>query len=407
MPVRLDKVPAPAVRPRPPRTWLWLLLLPMVLLAGVGLLLLLGWSMTLSPARFWTTAIGAPLAFWSVLCLVRWLVFGAQHLYADSWDARREEVWERDVQRGRRLLQVWAVSLHSALRDADAVDGQAQLAALLERDSRALKNQPTWQTDVPPLRHSRLPFASDESPELILRRVLSQALAELAIPLAELPGDWPLMVLFEPNSALPDSTIKDLFAEVLDASGIRQAVTPLTGSGWAVVDQWLDQRFHERSLLLVVAAQVAPEQVDGSAESVVALLLGGLPLPKLSPVARMYRPEREREAGASALSVAILQTMQWARLPAERVEHLWLAGIAAERRAGLTASLQQAELRQPLDKAKDLDACLGQSRALAPWLALAAASEAARQLRAPQLLITADHENALWCTAIGASETPA
>lgn len=407
MPVYLDEVPACAVRPAPPRTWLWLLLLPMIVLAGVGLQLLVGWPATQSPMRFWAKAIGTPLAFWSVLCLGRWLLYGAQHLYADSWDARREEVWQREVQRGRRSLQVWAVSVHSALRDADALDGQAQLAALLARDIRALRNQATWQADSPPLRHSRLPFASDETPELLLRRVLSQALAELAQELAKLPVDWPLGLIFEPAASLPEATMKDLFAEVLDASGIRQAVSPLMGSGWAVVDQWLDQRVHERTLLMVVAMQVAPQQADGAAESVVALLLGDQAPPTLAPLARLYRPERERKAGTGSLGVAIQQAVQWARLPVERLEHLWLSGIVAERRAELTRALQQAELKPSLDNAKDLDACLGLPGTAGPWLALAAASEAARQLRAPQLILTADHENALWCTALDALETPA
>lgn len=58
MPVRLDKIPAPAQRPALPHAWLWFGLLVLLLLLGMGLTLWLGSEMlTQEPGRFWLYAV--------------------------------------------------------------------------------------------------------------------------------------------------------------------------------------------------------------------------------------------------------------------------------------------------------------------------------------------------------------
>lgn len=69
MPIRLDKIPTPALRPERPRVWLWLSLLVLFLLLGVGGAVLFSDEPTLQrPVEF-----GAwPLVFpsWAGACWV-------------------------------------------------------------------------------------------------------------------------------------------------------------------------------------------------------------------------------------------------------------------------------------------------------------------------------------------------
>ena len=163
MPVRLDQVPALAPRPVRPRAWLWLGVFPLLLfLLGVGGMFLFGTqALREHPVSFWGLAFGVPLLGWCLLSFGRVLLYLGQQQVADGWDQAREEDLIQKLRRGRRVQQVLAVSLHTALREPEA-SSATQLKALLD-GVKALKAQPSRQ-DQSVLRHSRIAGDTDEIP---------------------------------------------------------------------------------------------------------------------------------------------------------------------------------------------------------------------------------------------------
>lgn len=401
MPVRLDRLPAPAPSPELPRFWVWLLLCPLCLALGLGgTLWLADEAFAQQPVRFWATALGLPFLVWCLLGCLRALAYLWEVAMAEGWDQARDEDLIRKMRQGRRSQQVLAVSLHTAMREPDARNGQAQLSVLLNGES-ALRTQPSWQDSS--IRHSRLSREGADSPEKLLLRVLSKVLAELATTLAALPADRPLALLLQANTAVPEEDMHDIW-QAWSASGIKQRTTLLDDNGLAAVDHWLDQRIHDQALLLVVALQVAPSQPEGTAESVVGLLFGNrLTQNTLEPLAYLYRPEQEREATAADLRYAVRQALDWATLDAEAVRHVWLSGVCSVREAAITTVL--SGIPMPVKAGQGLHnigASLGLPGVSAPWLAIAAAVEEIRSSGQPHFVFSGDGapDEKLWCTVL-------
>ncbi|AYF86241.1 MULTISPECIES: hypothetical protein [unclassified Pseudomonas] len=405
MPVRLDKVPPRAAVPASPRAWIWLLLLPSLSVLGLGMTLWLGGeSLTQQPAKFWRIALGVPFLVWCVLGFLRALVYVGMLSVADGWDEARKQDLVQKMRRGRRSLQVLGVSLHTALRPAEDLDGVGQMDAIC-RDAQALKVQASWQGSA--VRHSRLSRIADESPEQILLRVLPPVLAELASVLAGLSEGRPLAYLLEIDSALPRHELQRIWLHLWLESGIRQPLTPVKGSGLDAVDRWLDQRIGDEALMLVVAIQIAPAQPEGTAEAVVGLLFGNrLTQATLEPRAYLYRPEQERKPTAEDLDYAVRQALEWAKAEASAIQDVWLTGIDAKRQRAL-GTVRDA-LSIPAKQGQglhDLDATLGYPGRAAPWVAIATAVEAIQGKEGkgqPQLIFSGDGaaETGLWSTVV-------
>ncbi len=93
MPVRLNTIPDAEPYPVPPARIKWLTALLLMLSVGVALTSLFA-SDELAKKRpvFLGLACGVPAFIWSLVCSVRRLVFITQHIRADAWNLRREEV---------------------------------------------------------------------------------------------------------------------------------------------------------------------------------------------------------------------------------------------------------------------------------------------------------------------------
>ena len=402
MPVRLDKVPAPAPGPKLPRFWLWLLLCPLCLLLGLGMMLGLNAELLDRQTNpYWLFTLLTPFLVWCLLVFFRTLIYTSQAAMADGWNKARDEDLRQKIRQGRRSQQVLAVSLHTALREWQVRDGHAQLSALLKGES-ALRARPAWDANV--ARHSHLPREDADSPEQLLRQVLPKVLAELASTLARLPADRPLALLLQTHSVIPEKNRRDIWQQAWNASGIRQKATPLDGHGLAAVDHWLDQRICDQALLLVVAVQVAPTQTQETAESVVGLLFGNrLTQNTLEPLAYLYRPEQERRATVEDLHDGVRQALQWAALEAKAVRHVWLSGICRQRKTAVITVLNDTSMPITADQGlHDVDVSLGQPGVSAPWLAIAAAVNEIRGSGQPHLVFSGEGiaDTRLWCTAL-------
>lgn len=409
MAVRLDKVPPSAERPSPPSVWLWLGLLLVALLAGFGLTLWLGGeAVRQRPLQFWGLAVGLPVAIWLVLLLVGVLAHLMDISAADGWNRAREEDLLSKLRRGRRVQQVLAVSLYSALREETDESGLAQMQALVG-DQSALQNQAVRGNDELHCRHSQLPEVLDPigkalTGEALLSRLYRQVLTDLEAVLNSLPTERPLALLLETDSALPQSQQLTAWSAAWAASGIRQATTLVQQRGLDAVDHWLDARIDDQALLLVVAVQFLPAQLEDSAEVAVGLLFGNRRTQTtLAPLAYLHRPEQERGMTAETLHYATQQALNWVPMAPAAIEHLWLSGIDVERQGDVTQAL--LTLPSALKHGQglhDLDASLGHAGGAAPWLAIATAVDVARTEGKPQLIISGERsaQIGLWSTAV-------
>jgi hypothetical protein len=262
---------------------------------------------------------------------------------------------------------------------------------------KALKTQPSL-SGGDAVRQSRLPGNTTPASEHVLLSILVQVLVDLAQTLGQLPDETPLALLLEVDSGLPEHTLRRVWRQAWTESGIRQSTTPVEGQGLAALDQWLDQRIADQALLMVVAAQFAPEQPEETAEAVVGLLLGNrLTQTTLPPIAYLHRPEQEREPSPDALLYATRQALDWVPLDAESIEHVWRVGGNAQREVAISTVLAQL----PMAVTHNLDTLLGHPGTASAWLAIVAATQTLQRGVGPQFIFSGDDVAAgLWCTVL-------
>lgn len=408
MAVNLKTLPALAVRPHPPVWWGWLLLLAGMLLLGMADAILSNTTKAqVNAEAFWMTALKLPSLLWLVLLTLRMAWYKGRLATANAKDEDRNRMLRRETLRGQRSLHVFGASLHTALREPNDTDGQQHWDALLAK-TQALRTQPSWKSDEG-VRHSRLIRKEGENAEQLLTRGIRKTLEELSQLLSLLPDETPLALLLESDSSLPEKQIATLWQACLEASHIRQPMTPIEGTGLGAVDAWLDHRRHEHTLLLVIALQVVPDSLDNSAESVVGLLLGNSQIAySLTPIARLHRPEQMHHTDITDLHYALRQSLEWVPTTADTVKNGWLVGVTPSWQEGLATGLQA--IQSPINIGQDLcdfGQTLGYPGPAAPWVTLACASAGAERGDV-QLIVSGDnHENTpLWVTLVTPATTP-
>ena len=153
-------------------------------------------------------------------------------------------------------------------------------------------------------------------------------------------------------------------------------------------------------MLLIVSLQITPEVSNNTAEAAVAILLGNRLIQEaLEPVALLHRPDPAPPGGLeegmrmAAYNVPVKENI---------IKHLWLAGLTKEQRAEVVGSLNKHPAQSVEDDAvANLDVSMGHAGAAAPWLAIAAATEIARQTQLPQMIISGDTtQDVLWSTLV-------
>lgn len=402
MPVRMDDIPALAPRPVRPRAWRWLGLLAFCLLLGAGgMLSFAPEALHQRPEVFWSLTLGVPFLGWCALGFGRALLYLGERAVADGWDQAREEDLFQKTRQGRRFLRVLKVDLHTALR-VPGEEPAVQLEAL-QSGIKVQRVQPSRLASSSSC-HSRLPGDAAEELEPVLLRTLQQLLGELAPTLAQLPAHTPLALLLEGDSGLSGPVWDRTWEQAWQASAIRQVPVSLEGDGLDALDHWLDQRFDDRAVLLVIALQFAPRQPEGTAEVVAGLLLGNpLAQTTLAPIAFLHRPEQERQPCSDALGDAATQALAWVPLEVESIRHVWRAGVNAQRHAALTSvSTQLAIPMQHEQGLRDLDAVLGNPGKASPWLAIVAATQAIQVGSGAQFIFSGNGcaDSRLWSMAL-------
>ena len=399
MPVNLDTIPAPYLRPTPPKPLLWLAALVCLVATGILLMRLLG--KLVSENTFWWFAMGIPAMVWLVLMGIRMAVYMIQQIKANAWDKRREQVILQEVRRGRRALQILAATFSTAhIANAEFTD----CTEAMLRNQQMLTPQTSWKKENT-IRHSKLPASNDLESQDRIAAAFAELLESFVDTFAFIRPDHPIAVLLESTSSIPGALVKEIWLKAWEKRAFPQPTHFVRGSGLRVIDNWLDNHIQDEDLLLVVAVHIAPDVTLFSAEAVVGLLLGNrLKQKDLLPLALLHRPELS-EPDDEMLRATAVQAADWVPMSIDRVQHLWLTGISAKSDAyrailKVKTALPFTGLEQQSDM-HHIDSFLGNTALVAPWLAIAVSAKAMSYSPAPQFIFNGEQgSESVWSCAV-------
>lgn len=405
MPVNLKIIPPAAWRPNPIYFGYWFSAL--VVLVVVASIAGQAFDQQEEGTNFWILFPCTVMLIWFLVFFMRALFWLFQHNQADGWDRRRKEILLRETRRGRRALQILHVNVDLPLQEEPV---QTPVTLLMEGPSILISQTGRGREDYCLHTFFPTPSIGQESndslePEqqdlMVFQARLKKLLADVATALASLSPKQTLTVLFEVDTSILPRRFIPAWHESLEEAGIVQPIEYVDGHGAQFIDKWLDNRINDKSLLLIIAAQVAPEMRQGSTEAMVALLLGNrLTQDMIPPLAWLHRPERTEP---QSLDEGIAQAANWVPLEAGQIKHLWLSGLTLEETSAVIPVMAKPLLSGVPSPAgrHNIDLIIGGAGYVSPWLAAAVAALAAQQTGSAQLAITADRDiGALWIQAI-------
>lgn len=405
MAINLKIIPPVAWRPAPIRFGYWFSSL--VALTVVAAIAGLAFDRQGESTKIWILFPVAIMVVWLLMFILRALFWLFQHSHADGWDRKREETLLWETRRGRRALQILHISVDIPLQEEQ---GQTPLTLLMEGPS-ILKSQTgrgredyclhTFFPTPPVGQESDDSLESQQQDLIVFQARLQKVLADVVTALVPFSPKQTLVVLFEVDTSILPRRFIPAWYDSLKKAGIVQPIEYVDGHGVQFIDEWLDNRNNDKSLLLIISAQVAPEIRQGSAEAMVALLLGNrLTQNTVLPLAWLHRPER---TGLQSLEEGIAQAADWVPLKAGQVKHLWLSGLTLEETSSVIPAMAIPLLSGVPSPAgrHNTDLIIGHAGCVSPWLAAAGATLAAQQTSSAQLAISADRgTGTLWIQAI-------
>ncbi|MEE4410270.1 MULTISPECIES: hypothetical protein [unclassified Serratia (in: enterobacteria)] len=387
----LKDIPKCYPRQASPKISRWLAVLVAMLVVSVIFMRIFG--RYIDNNDFWLVAIGTPVVVWIVTFGFRMWIWSLQDSKANGFDRHREQWILSETRRARRALQV----LNTTFITAHQEDEQSCVAVEMLNNHSIIISQSDWKGEKSK-RLSRITAEPEDTPELVTSRLFSELIADL--PVGQFPENTSLVVILDISTSLSFPAVRDIWQEVWRESGLTCAVEYVDSNGPGVVNDWLDHRIKDEAMLLIVGLQLDPVVSNNTAEAAVALLFGNrLTQEALEPVALLHRPDA---APTGELNEGMNMAAYNVPLKKNIVKNLWLAGLTGEQRAEVIAC-QNAHPAQPVEDEAviSLDMSMGHAGAAAPWLAIAAATEIARQTQSPQMIICGDTtQNVLWSTLI-------
>ncbi|WP_246201435.1 hypothetical protein [Budvicia diplopodorum] len=350
----------------------------------------------------WILMVAVPVGIWLVIALIRLVIYLLQQIQANAWDKQREAWILTEVKRGRRALQILFSEFSTAttIPVSDQHESDSPLEILISNTIQ-IRAQRSWKGEDGVI-HSRFTVNDENiSPEIVLSKQLSNLIHPLSELVNSLSGDGSIDILFETETSLSSRRLQDLWQRMWRDSNITQSVTYVEEHGLRFIDRWLDQRIHDDALLLVISLQIVPQQPEGTAEAVAALLLGNrLTQKTLAPRALLHRPEK---SPTETLEEGALQAMDWVPLPSDALKHLWLSGLSDKQHR----RIMELQGKPPLvainsgSHLYNIDSSLGHAGCAAPWLAIAAAAQIAELCGEAQMILSSEQgSDDVWSTVV-------
>lgn len=385
----LKHLPPLHPREKPIKLSLWIVALVIIVLFSILFIKIFGHDANMQELKLFV--LGIPILVWIILFIIRVIVWLLIDTKANAFDYAREEWIIDQTRQSRRALQILSSTFITKYADNDDTHAVNKMLA-----SEVMLSPQTDWNEAPGIRMSRITNHNEENIQDAITRLFIQLIDEQLF--SEIPIDTPLAVaiLSSPSQMISKGEIKECWQEAWQLSEYDFSVEYIHGEGLNLIDEWLNHRFAEQTMLFVVGLQIAPNTSNGTAESAVGLLFGNrLAQHAFTPIALLHRPDcSSLEEQAEGMRMAAYY------VPIEEnvVSHLWIAGINDEQIQQVTLN-EKAYPIEHLDNKHhiNLDVLLGHAGAAAPWLAIAAAVELSIQNQSHQLVICNDHsQDEMW-----------
>lgn len=387
----LKHLPERYPRPKPLKFFRWFIAL--LIMLSVSVILMHTFGRYVENLYFWQITLGLSVILWAFLFVSCLLFWALQDSKANAFDRRREQWILRETCKARRALQV----LNTTFITGHSAASQRDIAIAMRNNDSIIISQ-VDRNGNESIRMSQFSSGPNDSPEFVITNIFSQLITD--IPFAQIPDNVTLTVTFDITTSLPQEIIRHYWDDVWQKNNIAHPVEYTEGNGLSVIENWLNTRIKDKAMLLVVGLQFNPADPENTAEAGVALLLGNrLTQKSIAPVALLHRPDA---AISSKLSEGMNMAAYNVPLGENIVKNLWLAGLTGEQRAEVIACQNAHPAQSVEDEAViSLDTSMGHAGAASPWLAIAAATEIARQTLLPQMIICGDiTQSVLWSMLI-------
>lgn len=396
----LKKLPPISSRPQPIKFARWLVLLAILLIFSAVVTRLLGQS--IESRILWWLAIGGGIALWLIIFVGYLLVWLAENIIANGKDNQREQWLLHETKKSRRALQILAAEYLTC--HSPDIYHPTPLEALMENcGARRAQSDRKGNGGV---NHSQIASQAFDKPYEVMCLTINHLLSSIIPQIEKLDTKKTIKIALNSSSSLSIREIKIAITHALEEAEISHPVEFITGDGVAVINQWLNERFTNEALLLVIALQIDPSVVKDSAEAGAALLLGNrMTQQTLHPAALLHRPDRDRE---NDLTACIKQAADNVPLEEGLVQHLWIAGVTEEQYLSTFSVLNAFPVEAvEMENVITPDISIGHAGAAAPWLAIAAAFQAATLTHRPQMIISGDTStDDMWSMAVSPVTPP-
>ncbi|WP_052130555.1 hypothetical protein [Erwinia typographi] len=344
----------------------------------------------------WWLAIGGGVTIWLVIFISYLLAWLARHIIANGQDNQREKWLLQETQKSRRVLQILAAE-YLTCHSPDIAHPTPLEAIMANTPARRAQNDRKGNGCV---NHSQIATQVFDEPYTVMCHTINHLLPSVIAQLEKLGAKKTIKIALNISSSLSISEVKIEITNALREAEITHPVEFITGEGVAFINQWLDERIADDALLLVIAIQIAPLVTKNSAEAGVVLLLGNrLTQHKLRPAGLLHRPDQDSE---NDLAACLKQAADNVPLKSGLVQHLWISGVTEEQYLS-TFSIVKAFPVEAVETENIItpDISIGHAGAAAPWLAIAAAFQAASLTQLPQMIITGNNStDEMWSMAV-------
>ena len=382
-----------------PSRLVWTVVFFVIVLAGVFAVLLL-WpegEPTQTP-WFWTCVTVYPIGVATFVVSRRYSVYEGRRLDAIAWNDARNKYVEGVFDQASRPLAVLV-----ATNRFSSDEKENELRNLLD-GSLTLEPRMAAKPDAPPVNarwfemlHKNENDNRSMTDEERRRHVLSWAfgtlLADVEETVRRLPEELKLSVQLALPGLSEDDEALSLWDDHWEKSGLRpvRATVSYVSPGLMRLDAWLDRvnkKLDQEARLFVfvrlnpVLQAVPPE---GSAEAAVAILVVPDSVQRkfnLPSAALVCRPNGIEDCSPE---IALARALQWGHAEPSDIKRIWQSGLDGNAANAATKAVVKAGIGV---KASNVDYMVGHAGDVAPWLALACASNAVAQADSVQLIAT-------------------
>jgi hypothetical protein len=381
MAYNLDSLPEPLPEIKKLNYSFWAMLLLAFLVIGSITMWIVSYFYPLSNFLLVAAALGLPIGIWLFVFLYGLYCRSYRKYSIEEWNAGREQYRQAlisEARRGLYLLKSSLITEYGRNGNANGVfTGQYMIRAKSPYNGGS------------PIAHTALPTPENIIPLDFYQRfkhLLVEWQKEHHVLFNELPKSLELHVRFFIDIPIASDTVMALWQKTLG-----KVVMPASFAienpkiSTTFIEQWLDDREHDNSLLLVINAHLFTTPKMNEAETAIMMLLAGenavKHLERLpDPLVKIYRSEQ-----TASLKQTLDNALLWGNADNKLYDGVWYSRISDSQNIDIMNHFEQIKFNH--QQILNIDRSIGNAQDSAYFLALGLAVEQAANSQNKQLVI--------------------